>query len=406
MQKGVAPQTARDLLLAVPFTLPPVEHVSLTSARGRVLSEDILADVPIPPFDRSPFDGYAFRGEDTADASQNAPVTLKITEELPAGTAPTKPVTPGFAAKILTGAPLPRGANATIKYEETEFTDATVKLVAPVAPRKNVVYAGEDVALGALVARRGDVISPAMLGLFASVGRSEVPVYKKPIAAVLNTGSELVEPGNPLPPAKIYNSSVFVLISALEDIGFEAYNAGVVRDEPTEIAARMRARLDECDVLITTGGASVGDYDFSVAAAQRLGAEILFWKTTLKPGGAMVMSRLGEKLILSLSGNPGSALMGLTHIAKPALRARAGHRDVTYEPVFVKLKHGFENTSGRSRVLRGHLEIGADAQAYFVQEGAQGGGALSSFAFCDLLAELPAKSGTVAAGAVVPAYKM
>ncbi|MDR1328245.1 MAG: molybdopterin molybdotransferase MoeA, partial [Oscillospiraceae bacterium] len=320
MRKSVTAEEARALILQIPLPPPSAEAVALTEAFGRVLAEDITADIPIPPFDRSPFDGYAFRGADTAAASKDNPITLRITEEIPAGSVPSVDITPGYAAKILTGAPMPRGADSTVKYELTEFTTETVTFTSPVAPGDDVVYAGDDVKAGSTAALRGSVIFPADVGLFASLGMTEVPVFRRPRAAVLNTGSELVEPGSPLPYGKIYNSSVFTLIGALAGLGIDAYNAGVARDDPDEIAAAVAKNLPLCDIMITTGGASVGDYDFALGSAGVLGAQTLFWKTKIKPGGAMLASRVDDKLLLSLSGNPGSALIGLLHIAAPFLR--------------------------------------------------------------------------------------
>jgi molybdopterin molybdotransferase len=406
MRKSVSPEEARELILTIPSPAPETESVPLTSAYGRVLAEDLSADIDIPPFDRSPFDGYAFRGADTALASERSPVTLKITEEIPAGSVPTIDISSGFAAKILTGAPMPRGADATVKYELTEFTAETVTFRAPVAPGSDVVYAGDDVKKGDIAARRGDIISPAAVGLFASVGRTEVSVFRRPRAAVLNTGSELVEPGNPLPYGKIYNSSVFTLIGALWELGIDACNAGVARDDPDEIAAAIERNLPLCDVMITTGGASVGDYDFALGSAERLGAETLFWKTKIKPGGAMLASRVGDKLLLSLSGNPGSALMALLHIASPFLRRLTGMKDIHPEPISVRLKTPFgHKRSARTRLLRGRLEV-ADGEAYFAEYGEQGGGALSSFNHCDLLGEIPENAPPLPAGTLIRAWML
>ncbi|MDR0838304.1 MAG: molybdopterin molybdotransferase MoeA [Oscillospiraceae bacterium] len=405
MLKNVSPEEARSLLLSIPQASPETELVPLMSAFGRVLAEDVFADIPIPPFDRSPYDGYAFRGADTSGASSENPVTLKITEEIPAGSVPTVDITPGFAAKILTGAPMPRGADATVKYELTEFTPETVTFRAPIAPDSDVVPRGDDVEAGALLARRGDFISPAAAGLFASLGRREIPVFRRPRAAVLNTGSELVEPGNPLPFGKIYNSSVFTLSGSLAALGIDAYNAGVVHDDPSAIADAISRNLPLCDVMITTGGASVGDYDFAVGAAEALGAVPLFWKTKLKPGGAMLASRIGDKLLLALSGNPGSALIGLLHIAAPFLRRLAGLREIAPEPVEVLLKEPLVKSSPRARLLRGRLEIICGI-AYFAEQGGQGSGALSGFQSCDLLGEIPAGSPPLPAGAIIKAYRV
>ena len=405
MDREVSIRKAHELILSIPHIVPECELVALSECYDRVLAEDVSAQIPIPPFDRSPFDGYAFRGEDTLGASQNNPVTLKITEEIPAGALPTIDITAGLAAKILTGAPIPKGANTTIKYEETAgYTDKSVTLTAPVNTNTNIVYAGEDVKANAVIAERGEIISPAAAGLFASAGLVTVSVYKKPVAAVLNTGTELCEPGNPLPFGKIYNSSVFSLIGTLRRLGIDAYNAGVVSDDPDEIARVIGENLKKCDVVITTGGASVGEYDFSVTSAQRLDANTLFWKANVKPGGALVVSELGGKLILGLSGNPGAALISLLCIASPFLKRLSGQSDFELKTVEVTLAEDFKKPTGsKARLVRGSLEI-TDSRAFFVPRGEQGGGVLSSFMSTGIIAEIPPNSPPLSKGAVVRGY--
>lgn len=404
MDKAVTITQARDLILSIPFIEPKRELLALADSYNRVLAEDMTAAIPVPPFDRSPFDGYAFRGEDTAGASDASPVTLKITEEIPAGSLPTIDITAGYAAKILTGAPIPNGANATVKYEETSYTDETVTFTAPVKPSENMIYAGEDIEKGAVLAHRGTVITPVTVGLLASAGISAIPAYKKPVAAVLNTGTELCEPGNPLPFGKIYNSSVFSLMGTLKQMGLDAYNAGVVRDDPDEIARTIEENLAKCDVLVTTGGASVGDYDFSVKSAQRLGAKVLFWKSNIKPGGSLVASELNGKLILGLSGNPAAALLALHCIASPFLKRLAGFRDYMPQLIDVALSEDIKKKTGdKAQLLRGTLEF-RDGLALFAPYEKQGGSVLSSFVSSGIIVELPPHTPPLPKGSVVKGY--
>jgi len=404
MEKNITYQRSHELLLSLPNVKPQTETVPLSAAAGRILAEDVTAVIPIPPFTRSPFDGYAFIAADTASASPENPVTLNITEEIPAGTQPTIPITHGFAAKILTGAPLPDNADCTVKYEDTVFDAKTVKLTAPIKPG-NIVPAGEDVKQGEIIRRNGEIVTPAALGLFASAGLREVSVYKRPKALIINTGSELVAPGETLPPAKIYSSSSYSLISALADLGIDAETAAVVRDDADEIAAAIADALKQCDIVITTGGASVGDYDYSVAASEKLGANILFWKTKIKPGGAMLASELDGKLILALAGNPGSALMALLIVARPYLARLSGRTDLFPEPVYVKLKKPIKKVAGRTRCQRGRLEI-INGEAWFDEQGEQGGGVLSSFNGCDLIADIDEGTDTVGSGTLIKAYRL
>ena len=404
MRKSIEPTLARELILSVAPQEPETETLPLMSLFGRTLAQDMYALIAIPPFDRSPFDGYALRGTDTAAASEAAPVTLTITEEIAAGAAPTIALGAGMAAKILTGAPVPEGADATVKFEDTIFTDSTVTFTAPVRANSNIVRAGDDIACGELIARRGDVLTPAIIGLLAAVGLAEATVFRRPRVAILNTGSELAEPGAPLAPAQIYNSSAFSLIGALRAMGVDAYSIGVVPDDSAAIADRIQDWLPECDFLITTGGASVGDYDFAGSAAERLGARVLFWKVKMKPGGAMLAAELDGKLILSLSGNPGAALLGLQYIAAPFINRLAGQREIMPAPVEVRLR--IDHRAGpRARLSRGYLEF-EGGFAYFIERGNQGGSALASFRDCDLLAEIPASDSPIAAGTIVKAYRI
>jgi molybdopterin molybdotransferase len=213
----------------------------------------------------------------------------------------------------------------------------------------------------------------------------------------------LCEPGNPLPPAKIYNSSVFTLSGYLREAGVDAWNAGVARDDPDEIAARISTALAQSDVVITTGGASVGDYDCAIRASEALGAELLFWKTKMKPGGAVVASVLDGKLILALSGNPGAAVMYLLRVAMPFMKRLCGRRECFPRTLDVYLKEPFPKASTHTRLLRGNLEI-ENGTAYFVERGGQGGGQISSLAGCDLIAEIAAGSPALPAGTLVRAY--
>lgn len=393
---------ARDMLLELPAALK-AEKVKLEDSYGRILASDIFAEIPVPPFDRSPYDGYAFRGEDTLSATRDKPAVLDITEEIPAGKMPEVRITPGRAAKILTGAPIPEGANATIKYELTEYTEKWVKIFGPVLPDTDIVYAGEDIKKGELIAGAGYAINPPLAGLLACQGICEVQVYKRPAATIINTGTELVEAGNPLPPGKIYNSNVYTLMGYLRSAGMQAYNGGTVEDDPDLIAAAIAGALEKSDVVITTGGSSVGDYDWSLKAFGLTGARVLFWKVAMKPGGAMLAAVRDGKLILGLSGSPGAAVLGLFRVAYPFLRKMCGRTDILPETLELRLDKPFDKPSKQMRLLRGRLAI-KDGKAFFSENIRQGNGAVSSLDGCDLIAELPAGSPPLPAGTCVKAY--
>ncbi len=384
-------EAARDILLALPVTVK-TETVSLWQALGRPLGEDVTARLAVPPFDRSPVDGYALRAEDTVTASRETPVVLSITEEIPAGTVPTKPVGPGQAAKILTGGPMPEGADTTIKYELTEFTSREVKIFTPCKAGADVVRAGEDVDAGAVLGRRGDVLTPALAGLLAGQGMQEVCVCVPPTVTVLSTASELLHPGQPWQPGKIYNTNTTTVCAYVRQAGANAIDGGAVPDELDAIAERLDAALSASDMVITTGGASVGDYDWAKRAAEAVGAELLFWKIAQKPGGACLAAVRDGKVLLSLSGNPGAAVLTLMKVGLPYVRKLCGQNSVIPETFTARMGKSFRKSSKVTRLLRGHLAF-RDGMVYFEHHEGDGNGVLSSLLGCNALGQIPAGSG-------------
>ncbi len=400
----ITPAQAVERLLAVPVSLK-TETVPLAAACGRVLGADMTARLSVPPFDRSPFDGYALRGADTVNASREHPVTLSITEEIPAGTVPRYPVGPGQAAKILTGGPMPPGADTTVKYEQTEFGPDHVTIFSPCAPGSNVARAGEDVAAGGVLARRGDVLEPAALGLLAGQGFTEAPVYTRPAVTVLSTGSELLRPGQNWEPGKIYDSNTVYITALLRSRGVDAVDGGTVADDPDAISARLLEALEGSDMVITTGGASVGDYDWAQRAAEAIGGELLFRKFAQKPGGSTLAAVKDGKVLLSLSGNPGAAALALLRVGMPYIRKLCGRRDVLPETFRAVMARPYGKRTQMPRVLRGHLAF-SGGQALFHHHEGDGNGILSSLAGCDALGLVPENSPPLAAGEMIEVLRL
>lgn len=395
-------EEARALLFALPAPVG-TESVPLDACCGRVLAEDLIAQEAIPPFAKAPLDGFALRGEDTAGACEGAPVTLTVTEEIAAGNMPTLPVLPGQAAKILTGAPIPEGANAVVRFEETSFTDRAVTFTTPVAPHSNIVPAGDDVAVGRRIAARGDVITPPIAGLLAALGRTTVPVFRRPVVTVISTGSELCGPNVPLPPGKIRNSSYILLKCYMEKAGAEVHAAGIARDDVDVIAREMDLALEQSDMVVTTGGVSVGDYDLVLAAAEKIGAQRLFWKVRFRPGGTMMAAQKGGKLILGLSGNPASASLALHLIGIPFLKKLGGQPEMPPSRIRVRLLTPVKKDSPNGRLVRGRL-VYENGETCFASVDAQGNGALTSLLGCNLVADLPAGTPPLPVGTAVDAY--
>lgn len=373
------------------------ETVPLEDCYGRVLAETIAAGADVPPFDRSPYDGYALRSGDTACASPETPVTLRVLEEIPAGGASHFPVTAGTAAKVLTGAPIPEGADAVVMFEKTEFTETRVTVSAPLRGGENIVRAGEDIRKDAVLAQRGQRLDAGLLGVLAAQGRTAAPVFRKPVVGLISTGSELVPPGTAPAPGQIFDSNRFTLAGALTALGCVPVGYGIAGDDVSAIAGALERALGECDAAVLTGGVSVGDYDLTVRAMEAAGADVLFHGCAVKPGKACAYGVRGGKLICALSGNPASAVTNFYLIARPALWELCGRGDCLSKPFPVTLADGFGKASPMTRILRGRLDL-SDGTARMILPKDQGNVVLSSAIGCDVMAVVPAGSGPLAPG--------
>ncbi|MCF0120984.1 MAG: molybdopterin molybdotransferase MoeA [Oscillospiraceae bacterium] len=394
--------TARRLLMDAAAPVG-TEETDISACPGRILAESIVASENVPPFDRSPYDGYAFRSADSVNASRENPVTLRILEEVPAGAVPTMTVTPGTATKILTGAPIPEGADAVTQFERTEFTAETVTLFSPAKPGENIVVIGEDVKKGAVLAEGGVRIDPGVAGTLAAQGIARPRVYRVPRVGILSTGNEVVEVGETLGAGKIYNSNRYTLSAALRDIGCEPVSLGLAGDTVEGICELIRKGLETCDAVISTGGVSVGDYDLTPDAMERAGVTILFRGTDIKPGMACAYGVKDGKLVCGLSGNPASSLTNFCAVAVPALRKLTGLADYAPKTIKVTLRNGFKKKSPTTRLLRGTLDFSDGCVKMDIPKD-QGNVVLSSVIGCNAMAIVPAGSGPVAADTVLEGF--
>ncbi len=390
--------TARELLLEATGTVK-TERIPLCESGGRILAQDLIAAENIPPFDRSPYDGYAFRAADTAKASRDTPVTLRVLETVPAGAVPSASVVEGTAVKLLTGAPIPVGADTVIPYELTDFKNDSVTVFSPAKPGENIVRAGEDVCKGQLLAHRGDVIDPGIAGAMASQGVAVPEVYHVPKVGILSTGSELVEADEtPVAAAgKIRNSNRYTFEAVLKTLGCESVYLGIAKDSAEEICALLHTGLAECDAVLSTGGVSVGDYDLTPDAMEMAGVKLLFRGVDIKPGMACAYGVCDGKLVFGLSGNPASSLTNFYVVALPALRKLMGHREPLPQEISVKLLNGFGKKSPKPRFLRGRLVL-KDGSVCMALPKNQGNVVLSSSIGCNVMAAVPGGSGPVSAG--------
>ncbi len=302
------------------------ETVELSQSFGRILAEDVKAKEDVPAFNRSPYDGYAFRSFDVETASKEAPVTLKVVDYIPAGSVPQREIHSGEAVRIMTGAMVPEGADAIQKQEDTEFTEEEVKIFQSAEPGEHIIYAGSDRKKGTTLARAGEKIGPELMGILAGQNITEPLVYERLTVGILVTGSELVPIGEEPGPGKILATNQYVLMGLMEQEGFLCRNYGIVKDDLEEIKKALRKALEECDAILITGGASVGDYDLTPKAMEEIGAEIIVRDVQMKPGKACAYGVKDGKLICGLSGKPSSALNNLKLLGIYGLNKLSGRK--------------------------------------------------------------------------------
>ncbi|MCD7980723.1 MAG: molybdopterin molybdotransferase MoeA [Clostridiales bacterium] len=379
------------------------EVIPLEKASGRVLASDLNARYDVPLFDKSPLDGYAFHASDTKSASRDNPLKLAVAEEIPAGAYPHKKLKKGYAAKILTGAPVPEGADAIVKFEDTESSDGYVTLFQSFRSGDNIVHRGEDVSINEIIAPGGTVIDAAVHGMIASQGFSAVEVYKVPLIGIISQGNELLEPGDTLHPGKIYNSNRYMLTSALKKEGFSSIYLGSVQDNLDEITNYLQDAVSMYDVVIMTGGVSVGTYDFTEAALERAGADILVDKVKMKPGSSCCMAFLNGVPVFGLSGNPSAAMTTFHLITVPALRKISGQAEYRLQKISVRLAETFKKKSPNMRILKGRLSL-ENGSAVFHLNQHQENGSVSAMKNAEVFAVIPAGSGSVHSGTVLDAY--
>jgi molybdopterin molybdotransferase len=325
--------SVHDALIAILDTVSPLagERVGLLDAVGRVLAEDIRSEREVPPFANSAMDGYAVRWDDICNTNADLPVTLDVLEVIQAGAVPKQSVTPGATSKIMTGAVMPAGADTVVKVEDTEEHDGRVWIKRSERPGNNVRKSGEDIQRGQAVLEKGRVLRPADIGLLASVGRSLVLVHQRPRVAILSTGNELAEVDEALRPGQIVNSNAYTLAAAVREAGGLPVPLAIARDTLEEIRAAL-AEAVRHDVVLSTGGVSVGDFDFVKQAMDELHMHRLFWQVAQRPGKPLTFGLLRERPYFGLPGNPVSALVCFYLYVRPALRRMSGHEKL-FSPV-------------------------------------------------------------------------
>ena len=372
------------------------EKVSLLESQGRVIAEDIYASRDIPPLDNSGMDGYAVRYVDIQQASSSQPVRLEIIEDLPAGSVSKKTLEKGQAIRIMTGAPIPRGADAVVQVEDTTKEDRFAQIFRAVPLGENIWRAGEDVGKGNRVISKGDLIRPAEVGMLASVGRSFVSVFQRPLVAILCTGEELVDVDGRLDEAKIVSSNSYTLAAQVKDSGAIPIQLGIARDRKEDIEEKLRQGI-RADVLISSAGISVGDYDLVKDVLKDLGMEMVFWKVAMKPGKPLAFGTIAGKPAFGLPGNPVSSMVSFEQFVRPSLLKMMGHHQLFRPTIEAILKEDIQKEPGRRHYIRALVSFEKDR--YFVTTtGAQGSGILRSMVKANGLVVIPENQEKVRAG--------
>lgn len=396
MRTNITLEEALEILLK---ESPPIEsiHVPLLESLGDVLAEDIFCDVDMPPFDKSPLDGYAVRSEDIKNASRDEPVTLEVIDFIPAGYVPQKKISQNKAVRIMTGAKLPEGADVVIRFEDTDFTDKEVKIYDSYPSGANISRMGEDMEVGDIVLRAGSVIDAPEIGILATLGKGYVHVYRKPRVAILATGSELLEIQQPLTEGKIRNSNSYTIAAQVKKLGAKPLMLGICDDDIETIKSKLKSTLGWADIIVTTGGVSVGDYDLAKEAFQEVGAEILFWRVKMKPGTPIAVAKYEDKLIFGLSGNPAAAYITFEQFVRPIIQKKAGKGTYKLMEVHSVLENEFNKISGQNRFVRA-ITYYKDGRYYTKLPEKHSSGVLSSLVGTNSLLYIPARTGPYKAG--------
>ena len=388
------------------FDILETEDEETLDCLGRVLASDIHSTIDIPPMDNTAMDGYAVQAESTAGAGKASPVILRVIGEVAAGYLTAEKVTPGTAIRIMTGAPIPKGADAVVQFEDTDeekrwarnepLTD--IGILREAEKGLNIRRAGEDIASGSLVLKKGTLLRPQEIGVLASLGCDVVPVIRRPVVAILATGDELVEPGKPLSPGKIYSSNTYSLAAQVTRYGGIPQILGIARDDVRALEDKIKQARD-ADMLITSAGVSVGDYDMVKDVLASHG-EIAFWTVRMKPGKPLAFGHIAGVPVLGLPGNPVSVMVSFEMFARPALLKMQGLKDWQRPVVTAKLMDGIEHKDGRRHFVRVRL-LWEDGEYRAHLTGAQGSGILSSMVMANALAIIPEDWDSAPAGSRV-----
>jgi molybdenum cofactor synthesis domain-containing protein len=389
-------EDAQSFVIGTCPVLAPLD-VPFTGAEGLVLAADVVAAEQVPPFDNSAVDGYAVRAADIRDT----PIELPVVAEVAAGASTDHVMQPGEAIRIMTGAPLPAGADAVVMVEETERVgDDRVRINAGVGPGTAVRHAGDDVQPGDLLFPAGTFVTPAIVGVLASINATTVSAFPRARVAVLSTGDELVEDGRPLAPGEIRESNRKMLSGLLRDAGCDVVDMGTVRDDEDALEVVLRQAADECDAIVSSGGVSMGDYDVVKAVLGRI-AEMTWMQIAIKPAKPFAFGMLDGTPVFGLPGNPVSSIVSFEMLARPALRRMMGHRRLARQSIVAIADDDLSRRpDGKVHLMRVLAEFGDDGRCHVRSARAQGSHQLAATALANAIAVVPDGEGLPAGSEV------
>lgn len=362
--------------------------IKIEESMGRIIGEDVYAPINQPPFNRSPLDGYALRAEDTKGASDRSPIKLKVVDEIFAGGNINTVVNKGQAIRIMTGAEIPEGADCVIRQEITNYGMEEVEIYSELKSYENYCFKGEDIKKGSKLISKGDKLTYVHIGILAAMGITEVLVKRKPRVGIISTGDELVYRGEPLKKGKIYDSNRITISMRLLEFGCEIITSKIVSDETHEVCEEIENIIDKVDIVITTGGVSVGKKDIMHEVIKELNANRLFWKVKMKPGTPAIYSIYKNKPILSLSGNPFAAIATFELMGRKLIYKLTGDLDLKQVSIKSVMEDDFLKESKGRRIVRGIYKN----NKVYISQGGHSPGMMASMLGCNCLIDI--KPGT------------
>ena len=373
-----------------------VEKIPLDQALGRVMAEDVVSRINNPPLDNSAMDGYALIAGDIQSATPENPVKLEMVEEIAAGYTAKGTLKPGQTMRIMTGAPIPPGADAVLMQEDTQKDGDSILCLDRADVEENIRRAGEDIKIGESVLKKGTTLSPAHIGMLAVIGRSQIAVGQRPTVSILSTGDEILELDETPQGPQIFNSNGHMLAAQIKSAGGIPIYLGIAKDTEKDLMEKFEWAL-KADIVVSSGGVSVGDYDLVKSTLQKMGQDMLFWKVAMKPGKPLAFGRIGKTPIFGLPGNPVSSFVSFEQFVRPSLRKVLGCSDLSHKTVQAKLTRTIYKKPGRLHFLSSIVSW-ADGEYTVTPAGEQGSGILKSAANANGLLIFPLEAEEIKQG--------